>query len=387
MDPARSSKGQNERIEPELATVVAETLRLHGGEAFHIASKQKFARKTKVWRLQIERDGEEIALFAKLLSARDSRITTAVAYSWLPRAGLERYAAPLLGVSSANPQGRVWHLYKDLGDCTLERVRVRSSDRVHGNTRRGFLSPQPLGPVMDRAQAAVVALARLHRTFANHQMLDECRSLSQDLGVVFLETNVRNASRRLEKLGSSAWRLAQHQEDTRNRLLEHLGQLEREIPGRSAEIVALGGPHTLLHGDMHGGNVLVYRDSEDWSVRFIDWVLTGVGPVSYDLSNLLLHYDPQDRRTILDWYAATAAPDGLWRTDAEWNAIFDTAERSRLACSVAWLTEEALKAPSDWVFEELAAVENWFALLTPVLIMGGERTRADAPSTVPAASQ
>jgi thiamine kinase-like enzyme len=381
MGGERPCQEQNASSERRLALLLFTTMRRQGAEDYYIASREKYA--SNLWRLRIDRGGGDVALFAKLMGARDSRIVVAAAHRWLPQAGLERHATPLLGVSDEDPQGRVWHLYEDLGDCTLE-IRHRG-DRVRRRAKRGFLSPGPLGPVMDRTRAAVVTLARLHRTFANQPVLDDCRSVARELGSPFLGDSVRNAIRRLEKLGASTDRFAPQHEDARKHLLERLRQLEAEIPWRSAEIAELGGPDTLLHGDVHGGNVLVYREDDEWNVRFIDWAHAGVGPASYDLSNLLLHYDHRDRRTILGWYTAAAAPDHSWPSDDGWNAIFDTAERSRLACTVAWLTREALETPSDWVFQQLASVESWFARLTPVLTTRAKRTDAGASDPAPAA--
>jgi hypothetical protein len=348
-----------------LEDLLRQTLGAKEGEPLPPLQRERF-EGTGAWRIRVSPGSRERTVIAKRLSLHDGRVTSAVTNQWLPRVGLERLAVPILAATDPVEDGCVWHLYEDLGDSTLD-VGLTDSVSLEARARKpGFLSPLPLAPVFDRTRAAVVALAEIHMRFADDALLEECRTLCPDLGVAFLETNVREAVRGLERLGSRQ-DLSPEQNTVRARLLSLIRPLARELPGRSAELGILGGSQTLLHGDINGSNVLVYSEGGAWRVRLIDWAHAGVGPISYDLSNFLLHFRPEDRDTILDWYTSASSPTGRWPTEAEWNRIFDTAERSRLACSVAWLAAAAVETPADWVFQKLRAVATWFELLRPVL--------------------
>ena len=365
----RSSVGHTLPEGPELEALVRRALGAQPGESLRFLARDRFVG-TEAWRIRMANGGVETTFVAKRLSARSSEITALVANRWLPLAGLGQYAAPLLGVSGEDESGSVWHLYEDLGNRTLEYSPGHGSDRLKTAVKQGFLSPQPLEPVIDRAHAAVVALAEVHMRFAGHPLLDECRVLCHALGEDSLGSSVHEATRGLEELGTPAFDLTPEQGAIQRRLLSLLGPLSREVPMRAAEMAALGGTETLLHGDLNGSNVLVYLEQGRWRVRLIDWVHAGVGSFAYDLSNFLLHYRREDRRTILEWYTAAASPTGPWPTDSQWNAIFDTAERARIASSAAWLAATAVETPADWVFQKLAEVESWFRLLDPVLPTG-----------------
>lgn len=353
-------------VDPGIVQLVRETLERPDEGGLRVAAAERFTG-TGAWRIRIEVDEAERTFIAKRLSARDSSISAAVANRWLPLTGLGPYSAPLLGVTGADENGYVWHLYEDLGDRTLDGNSRTGAAVPKSNAKRGFLSPQPLEPVAERVRAAMLGLSEVHAGFFGHPVLEECRGLCPDRGVDFLESSVLSAVRSLEALGGSSIELSPEQDAIRRRLLAPLGQLMNEIPTRAAEIAQLGGADTLLHGDFHDRNVIVYQERGAWRVRLIDWAHAGVGPVSYDLSQFLLHYRQEDRQKILAWYTDSASPTVRWPTNSGWNAIFDTAERSRIASSAAWLAATAVQDPSEWVFQELETVESWFRLLPPVL--------------------
>jgi thiamine kinase-like enzyme len=145
-------------------------------------------------------------------------------------------------------------------------------------------------------------------------------------------------------------------------------QLLEQQAQRAETIAKFGGPETLLHGDLWPINVMVDRDGEALRARLIDWDHAGVGPISYDISNFLAHFPPQDRQWILEAYLEAFERSG-WRClpDTDWNLLFDTAECARLAHEVTWAAIDALEDPADWVFDDLAAAERWFQMLEPIL--------------------
>ena len=53
--------------------------------------------------------------------------------------------------------------------------------------------------------------------------------------------------------------------------------------------------------------------------------------------------------------------------DTDWNLLFETAEYARLAKTVTWGAIGALDDPPDWAFDDLAAVDQWFEIVKPVL--------------------
>jgi len=153
--------------------------------------------------------------------------------------------------------------------------------------------------------AAVVELiAQLHTRFAGHPLLLECRQYSGDLGIYYFSSNVRDAIRGLELL------------------------------------------RTLL----------------------IDWDRAGVGPISYDLSTFLLRFPTRYRLWILELYRETIGHAGWCLPSArDLNLLFETAECARYANRVIWPAIALSRERAEWGYDELAAVEQWFELLEPVL--------------------
>ena len=58
-----------------------------------------------------------------------------------------------------------------------------------------------------------------------------------------------------------------------------------------------------------------------------------------------------------------------WRlpSTSDLNVLFDTAEQARLANRVIWAALAVLDGQAEWGFDELAAFEHWFEVVTPVL--------------------
>src|SRR5207253_7926674 len=121
----------------------------------------------------------------------------------------------------------------------------------------------------------------------------------------------------------------------RDRLLRRLGKLFAERQERVAAIRELGGPETLLHGDLWPQNALVIPTGpagKRLQVRLIDWDHAGVGPPSYDLSTFLSRIPAGRRRWVLDIYAnAPERPRWVQPSVEALNFLFETAVCARLA--------------------------------------------------------
>jgi hypothetical protein len=105
-------------------------------------------------------------------------------------------------------------------------------------------------------------------------------------------------------------------------------------------------------------------------LRLIDWDRSCVGPLVYDLSTLIARLSPHLRAPALRLYgrairtAGWRLPDGAALEDS-----FATAERARLASCLVSPTEAAAQG-AEWGFEDLEAVDGWFAELRPLLRVG-----------------
>ena len=130
----------------------------------------------------------------------------------------------------------------------------------------------------------------------------------------------------------------------------------------------LGGPETLLHGDLWTTNIFVLPTTNGLRTLLIDWDRAGVGPVSYDLSTFLLRFPTHQRLWILGLYRESIAHAGWHLPSArELNLLFETAECARYANRVIWPAIALLRERAEWGCDELAAVEQWFERLESVL--------------------
>jgi hypothetical protein len=302
----------------------------------------------RVLRLRFEVDGESRGLIVKRMSLERAHRERAATLRWLPLVGLAAQGPPLLATVAERSGRCAWHVYEDLGDCTLA---VRADD-----------------PACVRA--AVELVAELHARFTGHAFLGEARGLGADLGMPFYTASVRDATRALEALVRRP-SLEPEPRSLCERLLTHLAVLRAEEAERRALLETRAGPETLLHGDLWTINVLVRSTVRGLEARLIDWERTGVGPASYDLSAFLLRFPAQRRPAILacyqDRFDARCSAGRRWPSRAEWNVLFDTAERARLANSTLWRALAALDGHEDWPFEDLEWHEDAFAGLEPVL--------------------
>src|SRR6058998_2193220 len=246
---------------PELRGLVQELLGGASATGRFVGHSELKPETRRVFRLRFAVDGQPVTLIAKRLSPTTAgRIEQAVK-RWLPAVGLSDLGPPLAG-SVADPNGAcVWHVYHDLGPHGLD-PRHASAEAI---------------------QASVEQIARLHTRFESHALLGEVRLHGGDLGVHFVESNVRDAIYALEACQESPPR-----QKLRDRLLRRLYTIRSELPQREEVLKKWGGPETLLHGDLWTTNVFVMQSANGLRARLIDWDHAAVGPFSYDLSTFLL---------------------------------------------------------------------------------------------------
>jgi len=293
--------------------------------------------KTHVYRVHAGANGDGRSFVLKRFDPWLGRRNERVARRWLPAMGLGD-RCPRLLATAADPQGRwVWHVYEDLGDGAVD---AASPDRAH-------------------VAAVVQLIAALHTRAAGHPLLPECRHYCGDLGAPFFAANVSDAIAMLEGLAPRP---------LRDRLLGRLYRLRDERPRRTQQLEKLGGPDTLLHGDLWTTNTFVTTTHAGVTARLIDWDHTAVGPATYDLSTFLYRFPRPERSWILEAYRRSVASAG-WRlpTARDLNVLFQTAEYARYANRVIWPAAALLQEGAAWGWGQLAEVERWFDALEPAL--------------------
>ena len=303
-------------------------------------------RIARVYRLRVSIEGKTRSLVIKRLDPAIAQRNHLVMTRWLPAIGLKESGPSLLDAVAERNGRCVWHIYQDLGDWAL-----KASE------------PEP-----ERVKVAVELIARIHTRFAGHPLLPECRLHGGDLGIYFYTSSVCDAIRGLEALRASEIKLSSERLALRDRLLKRLRRLREEQPRRARALAELGGPDTLLHGDLWTTNAFVLPTGNGLQARLIDWDHAALGPVSYDLSTFLLRFPESHRLWILDLYRQAVAQAG-WKLPAtrELNLLFETAEYARFSNCLIWPAIALVQDDSQWGFESLAEVERWFEALHPVL--------------------
>ncbi len=336
---------------PELAETLHDLVRA-AGETVACFTSDKLSG-SRVHRVRVDGGEGRSFIVKRFSSANAAQCNQLVSSRWFPAVGLADAVPRLLGVAAERSGRRVWHIYEDLGDCTLA-----SSHGGQQRTRIFAVDP-------DRIEPAVRLIARIHATFASHPLLAESRHSGRDFGGHCLVSAVADGIRALDallalnQLQTGAWT------DVVFRLRAKLHDLRRQQAGRLQALARFAAPETLLHGDLWPINVMVSRDGR---AVVIDWDHVGVGPVTYDLSTLLAHFPPERRRWILDLYLRWMDVFGIrFPAETDWNLLFEIAEHARLATSVAFEALSALYHPEHWAFEDLARVDEWFDRLEPIL--------------------
>jgi len=302
--------------------------------------------KKHVYRVRAGSNGVACSFVLKSYDPWLARRNELVARRWLPALGLQDACAQLLATAGDRTGRTVWHLYEDLGDGAV--------DAEHPDRRC-------VGLVVD-------LIAGLHLRAAGHPLLPECRHYSGSLGAAFFTANLRDAIAVLEPLVPPRVDATPEQRAIRARLLSRLSRLRVELPRRTQQLEAFGGPDTLLHGDLWTTNTFVARTRVGTQARLIDWDHAAVGPASYDLSTFLYRFAPAERPWIVERYRQGVAAAGWLLPPAlELNALFETAEYARYANRIIWPAAALHEEGGAWGWESLAEIERWFDAMTPVL--------------------
>ena len=83
-----------------------------------IIGQQKL-RRPHIYRIKIEDAGAIRSVIVKRLNPEIAQRNECVVRQWLPAGGLTEAGPPLLGVGAERGGRCVWHIYRDLGDCSL----------------------------------------------------------------------------------------------------------------------------------------------------------------------------------------------------------------------------------------------------------------------------
>jgi hypothetical protein len=320
------------------------TLRDIAGKASRVTAVARIHKRHKsVYRILLARSSGELSLVSKRLTPSVAHRNQLAIERWLPAAGLARATPALVGVAAERAGRSVWHLYEDLGGCTLMDA---AADRVV-------------------REAAVRLVAMIHARFAEGPLLAECRVWGEDHGIGFYDSSVRDATCAVSTLLDESRPLTRHAAPL-ERLLVQLQGLGEERDERARALAALGGPDTLLHGDLWPTNVAVVAQREKHSVSLLDWDKVGPGSFAYDLSVLALRVPAPHRAEVVGLYRDAAADHGIrLPDDADLDALFTTVESARLANTAIWPALVAAERGSPWAFQELAEVDGWLAQLRP----------------------
>ncbi|MGH7615245.1 MAG: phosphotransferase family protein [Gemmatimonadales bacterium] len=325
----------------ELCSLLQEMLGRDGrsDEATHLERLEP-----EVYRLRIG-GGTGHTLVLKRLRPATSQIDRFVAERWLPALGLGDRCPRLLGAAAQRDGDWVWHIYEDLGHDTLA------------------LQRQPW-----RVTAAVDLIVELHTRAAVHPLLPEVRWRARDLGVHFFTSNLRDAIAALEALASLTRDVPPEFLAARARLLHRLHGLLEDAPRRVRVMEEVGGPDTLLHGDLWPTNVFVTPAANGPRARLIDWDNVGAGPFSYDLSTFLYRSSAEERPLILQRYRDGVERAG-WRLPGNGvlNLLFHTAESARSAHCVVWAAMALLNEGARWGAGQLIEFDRWLEALRPPL--------------------
>ena len=325
----------------QLRGLLEELLGAHAAEGRVHDQQVLQPRSLRVFRLRFLINGQPRSVIVKRLRPDIAQCSELVERRWLPAVGMREHGPALLG-SVAEPGGKcVWHVYDDLGDCELDTNRL---DREH-------------------ICAAIELFARLHTAFAHHPLLGEVRLHGGDLGIHFYETNVRDAIYALSGVQPTTKESGLYQ-----RLLQRLYDLREELPRRAQALKELGGPETLLHGDLWAINIFVIPMSHGLHTRLIDWDHVAVGPASYDFSTFLVRLPSHERTWVMREYANETSRAG-WTLPStpELNFLFETAEYARIANRIIWPAIALVQDQGSWGWDALAEIGTWFENLKPVL--------------------
>jgi Ser/Thr protein kinase RdoA (MazF antagonist) len=184
--------------------------------------------------------------------------------------------------------------------------------------------------------------------------------VGEEHGIAFYDSSVRDAIAAVSAVVNHPRKSASDHRAS-ERLLERLQRLADERDARARVLAELGGPETLLHGDLWLKNATVAPSAREPSIRLIDWDHVGPGSFAYDLSTLVLRFPVDERAQVVDLYRAAAATHGIrLPADEDLAELFATAECARLASIAIWPAIAAADGGPRWAFDQLAAIDHWF---------------------------
>lgn len=264
---------------------------------------------------------------------------------WLPALGLGDRCPRLLAAAAERQGFWVWHVYEDLGHEHLDTERLPW-----------------------RLAAATDLIAELHTHAARHPLLPEVRWRARDHGAHFFVSSLRDAITALDALGTEGRDLPHDLLAARTRLLRRLHELLDDAPRRVRILEEVGGPPTLLHGDLWPKNVFVTGVADSPRAQLIDWDHVGVGPFSYDVSTFLYRSSAYERPWILRRYRDAVARAG-WRLpeNGDLNLLFHTSECARFTHCIVWAAMALLVDGAEWGIREIVDYDGWFEALRPPL--------------------
>jgi thiamine kinase-like enzyme len=299
--------------------------------------------KRAVYRVRIG-SAPERTVVAKRLKPALAQTDRLTAERWLPTLGLGDRCPRFLAAAAEREGGWVWHIYEDLGhDClAVERVPWRLA-------------------------AAVDVIAELHTRAAGHPLLPEIRWRARDHDVHFT-SNLRDAAAAVEAIATVRRDLPRELVAARARLLQRLHGLIEDAPRLARTMDEIGGPATLLNGDLWPKNIFVTMTGNGPRTRLIDWDHVGVGSFSYDVSTLLYQSSPEERPEVLRRYREAVEGAG-WRLprNRELNVLFHTAERARYVQRILWAAMAVVNDGAEWGIGDLVDYERWLEALGPPL--------------------
>jgi hypothetical protein len=297
----------------------------------------------RVYRLTLT-GGPPASVVMKRLDPATAHRDRLLVQRWLPTVGLGDVGPPLLATVCDPAGDATWSIYEGLDGHVLDPVR----------------------PDADEVGRLVEVVASLHVRFARHPLIAEVRHHGAHLGCGAYVGHLNDTAQALAAVRSHPGVRAQVPASLLADLERAIRRAQQETPSLLALLQRVGGPETVLHGDLWPQNVVA---GPGW-LRLIDWDRLGVGPAIYDVSTLLLRLPRATRGTVLDRYLAYVAAAGWPLPTVDEIGLLSTAvERARLATLITWRVLDLLQEPTDvvasWAGGELQAIRRWWNQIDP----------------------
>lgn len=292
---------------------------------------------TDVYRLTLT-TGQPASVVVKRLDPAAAHRDRLLVRRWLPAVGLAQVGPPLLATICDQGDHGSWSVYEWLD-----------------------------GPFPDSAVGRLAdVVASLHVRCADHPMLAEVRHHGAYLGWGAYVGQLNDAMLALAAVRRDPGARAHLAEVTLTDLERAVALAQEQAPALLSLLHRVGGPDTVLHGDLWPCNVLA---GPGW-LRLIDWDRLGVGPAIYDVSTLLLRLPLASRRQLLDRYLSQIAAAGWPLPTVDEVVFLSTAlEHARLATLISWRVLDLLRAPAgtvaSWAGRELQSIRTWWHQVDP----------------------